>query len=140
MNEKPTRRNLWNLGSISHRSGTDHDYIYDNGGLHKAFVFVLDTGVRTTHEDFSGRAHQGWNAFGTAWGNGAEHGTHVAGIIAGSTSGVAKTAEIIAVRVMDDYGNGTTDDLIAGIVWAAESVRTRSMRYGQTGSFPHVVQ
>ncbi len=48
-------------------------------------------------------------------GNG--HGTHVATTIAGTTYGVAKKAKIVAVRVLDNNGSGTTAGVIAGIDW-----------------------
>lgn len=48
-------------------------------------------------------------------GNG--HGTHVAGTVAGASHGVAKKAKIVAVRVLDDTGNGTTEQVVAGIDW-----------------------
>ncbi|MEU7059921.1 S8 family peptidase [Streptomyces sp. NPDC046197] len=82
-------------------------------------VYVIDTGIRITHKDFGGRARYGWDFVGndrTAQdGNG--HGTHVAGIIAGTAYGVAKKARVVAVRVLDDAGTGTTSQVIAGIDW-----------------------
>lgn len=46
-----------------------------------------------------------------------QHGTHVAGISAGTTYGVAKNAKIIPVRVMDNSGSGTSAAIVAGINW-----------------------
>lgn len=82
-------------------------------------AYVIDTGIRITHKDFGGRAAYGWDFVGNdriaSDGNG--HGTHVAGTIAGTTYGVAKKARVVAVRVLDNAGAGTTAQVIAGIDW-----------------------
>jgi subtilisin family serine protease len=78
---------------------------------------VIDTGIRTTHTQFGGRASNVFDAFG---GSGADcngHGTHVAGTIGGSTYGVAKSALLRGVRVLDCNGSGSTSGVIAGVDW-----------------------
>ncbi|MER7170589.1 S8 family peptidase [Streptomyces mesophilus] len=86
-------------------------------------VYVLDTGVRISHEDFGGRAHNGWDFIDDdpVAEDGFGHGTHVAGTIAGEKHGVAKQAEIVAVRVLDDEGGGTTAGILAGIDWVVQN-------------------
>ncbi|MFE3495764.1 S8 family peptidase [Streptomyces sp. NPDC059169] len=95
------------------------------GGGRGATVYVIDTGVRTSHRDFGGRARSGWDFVdGDAIaqdGNG--HGTHVAAIAAGGANGVARQADVVAVRVLDDTGTGTTSRVIAGIDWVTEHAR-----------------
>lgn len=52
-------------------------YTYSNTGS-GVNVYIIDTGIRTTHNEFGGRAIQGYDAFG---GNSEDcngHGTHVA--------------------------------------------------------------
>ncbi|GHB67209.1 hypothetical protein GCM10010377_67760 [Streptomyces viridiviolaceus] len=88
-------------------------------------VYVIDTGIRTTHRDFGGRAGHGWDFVDrdrTAQdGNG--HGTHVAATAVGTTYGVAKRARVVGVRVLDDAGQGTTAQVIAGIDWVTKHAR-----------------
>jgi subtilisin family serine protease len=82
-------------------------------------VYCLDTGIRFTHVDFGGRAVTGYDAItpgGTA-ADGNGHGTHTAGTIGGSTYGVAKDVQLIAVRVLDNGGSGTYDQVISGVDW-----------------------
>ncbi|MFF4119365.1 S8 family peptidase [Streptomyces sp. NPDC001714] len=88
-------------------------------------VYVIDTGVRITHADFGGRASYGWDFVGNdgSAGDGNGHGTHVAGIIAGTRYGVAKKARIVSVRVLDDTGAGTAAQVIAGVDWVTAHAR-----------------
>ena len=81
-------------------------------------MYVIDTGIYTSHSQFTGRTRFGFDAFG---GNGIDtngHGTHVAGTIAGSTYGVAPAASLVSVRVLDQTGAGSVSGVIAGIDWA----------------------
>ncbi|MFB6632211.1 S8 family peptidase [Streptomyces sp. NPDC056362] len=110
----------WGLDRIDQAdlplSGT---YTYPDSAGDGVTAYVIDTGVRITHSEIAGRAVNGYDAVdGDAVaqdGNG--HGTHVATTIAGTTYGVAKKAKIVAVRVLDNNGSGTTAGVIAGIDW-----------------------
>ncbi|MDX3524507.1 S8 family peptidase [Streptomyces scabiei] len=97
----------------------DRSYTWPRSAGRGVTVYVIDTGVRVTHEEFGGRAVDGWdfvqNDRTAQDGNG--HGTHVAGIVAGTTYGVAKKARIVSVRVLDNAGGGTTSQVIAGVDW-----------------------
>ncbi|MFB8116987.1 S8 family serine peptidase [Streptomyces sp. NPDC056465] len=110
----------WGLDRIDQaETAGDGAYSYPDAAGGDVTAYVIDTGVRVTHKDFEGRAASGFDAVDNDDdaddGNG--HGTHVAGTIAGAAHGVAKKAKIVAVRVLDDAGSGTTEQVVAGIDW-----------------------
>ncbi|MFC7909349.1 S8 family peptidase [Streptomyces nigra] len=110
----------WGLDRIDQSalplSGT---YTYPDSAGSGVTAYVIDTGVRITHQQISGRASYGYDAVDgdTTASDGNGHGTHVATTVAGSTYGVAKKAKVVAVRVLDNNGSGTTAGVIAGIDW-----------------------
>ncbi len=98
-------------------------------------IAILDTGIDANHPDFEGRI--------TAYRDLVEgpededipvspkdpngHGTHVAGIAAGSGAasdgrwrGIAPDAQLIVGRVLDAFGSGRTSTVMAGIEWAID--------------------
>jgi subtilisin family serine protease len=82
-------------------------------------AYIIDTGIRFTHSQFGGRAIKGVDEV-TSGGTAADcngHGTHVAGTVGGSTYGVAKGVTLVAVRVLNCNGSGTTSGVIAGVDW-----------------------
>ncbi|MFJ4281564.1 S8 family peptidase [Streptomyces massasporeus] len=114
----------WGLDRVDQASlplsGT---YTYPDSAGSGVTVYVIDTGVRITHQQISGRAAHGYDAVdgdnNASDGNG--HGTHVATTIAGTTYGVAKKAKIVGVRVLNNSGSGTTAGVIAGIDWVTRN-------------------
>ncbi|MET9323396.1 S8 family peptidase [Streptomyces sp. NPDC003038] len=82
-------------------------------------LYVIDTGLRTSHAEFGGRATIGTDTVGDGQnGNDCQgHGTHVAATAAGATYGVAKRAQVIGVRVLNCEGSGTNSGVIAGVDW-----------------------
>ena len=81
-------------------------------------AYVLDTGILLGHADFGGRAVSGHDVIdGGSADDCNGHGTHVAGTVGGTTHGIAKEVSLVAVRVLDCAGNGSTSGVIAGIDW-----------------------
>ena len=111
----------WGLARVSHRDrlhlSTFTKYAYDHNGGEGVTAYVIDTGINVDHEDFEGRAK---------WGktipkndvdkDGNGHGTHCAGTIASRKYGVAKTAQLVAVKVLGSNGSGSMSDVVAGVV------------------------
>lgn len=111
---------LWGLDRIDQlRLPLSRSYTYPDSAGSGATVYVIDTGVRITHSQIAGRAAYGYDAIDgdTIAPDGNGHGTHVATTVAGTTYGVAKAARIVAVRVLDADGSGTTSGVIAGVDW-----------------------
>jgi subtilisin family serine protease len=109
----------WGIDRIDQRSlplGGTYTYNFTGAGVH---AYIIDTGLRASHQEFTGRVGGGFTVI--ADGNGTNdchgHGTHVAGTLGGSTYGVAKGATIHPVRVFDCTGNGSDSGVIAAVDW-----------------------
>ncbi|MER7959054.1 S8 family peptidase [Streptomyces sp. NPDC096030] len=109
----------WGLDRIDQRDlplSTTYTY---NTQASNVTAYIIDTGIRTSHSEFGGRARVGTDTVGGGQ-NGQDcqgHGTHVAGTVGGAKYGVAKGAKLVAVRVLDCNGSGTTAGVIAGVDW-----------------------
>lgn len=133
----------WGIDRIDSRTGTDGTYDNDGASGEGALVYVLDTGIRISHDDFGGRAEAGWSA-GCRTNNEAScgswvfegviddsssscsgHGTHCASTIGGTTYGVSKGVTVVAVQVLSCGGSGATSGIIEGIEWAVADARAR---------------
>jgi subtilisin family serine protease len=86
-------------------------------------AYVLDTGIRTGHAEFGGRARSGYDFIDsdTVANDCNGHGTHVAGTVGGATFGVAKDVKLVGVRVLDCQGNGSYSKIIAGVDWVTRN-------------------
>lgn len=127
----------WGLARISHREGltlgTFSKYLYDNDGGEGVTSYVIDTGTNIDHVDFEGRAKWGKTIPANDQdidGNG--HGTHCSGTIAGKKYGVAKKANVVAVKVLGTNGSGTMSDVLKGVEWAAAAHKA-AVKEGKKG-------
>jgi hypothetical protein len=113
----------WGVDRVDAREGLDDSYDTGTGGNGAGVhVYVLDTGIRTTHNDFGGRAHPALDSTSgikvcsegdtSCAADGHGHGTHCAGSVGGLTFGVAKGVNLYGVKVLSDQGGGTWSGVI----------------------------
>jgi cerevisin len=131
----------WGLARISNRKALSfanyNKYLYSADGGEGVDVYVIDTGTNTEHVDFEGRAHWGKTIpNGDADEDGNGHGTHCSGTVAGKKYGVAKKANVYAVKVLRSNGSGTMSDVVKGVEYAAtqHTKTVKSKKKGFKGS------
>ncbi|KAK1526082.1 alkaline serine protease Alp1 [Colletotrichum costaricense] len=138
---------IWSLGDLSHKAAGSTEYVYDSTAGEGTTAYVFDTGIRTSHSEFEGRASFGINGVtGSTVSPGSNsdtdgHGTHVAATIVGKTYGVAKKAKVIDIKVFDgstvitaspypDFfvlmiPQGSTSAILTGLNWAVNDITTK---------------
>ncbi|MFH3860988.1 S8 family peptidase [Acinetobacter nosocomialis] len=109
----------WGLDRIDQKAlPLNSTYSYSQTGTGTT-AYIVDTGILSTHQEFSGRVLNGYTAIsdgnGTTDCNG--HGTHVAGTVGGTTYGVAKNVKLVPVRILGCDGSGASSNVIAGLDW-----------------------
>jgi subtilisin family serine protease len=113
----------WNLARLNQReplvSQASYNFTYPDSGGRQSVVYVLDSGIEARHPEFGVRARFGRSfSRGTTDCNG--HGTHVAGTIGSRTYGVAKNVQLVAVKILDCTGSGSTSALIAALNYVGD--------------------
>ncbi len=109
----------WGIDRIDQRDlPLNQTYVYNATGA-GVKAYIIDTGINTAHNEFGGRAINGYDAVDGSLpaADCHGHGTHVSGTVGGATYGVAKGVTLVAVRVLDCSGNGTDSGVVAGINW-----------------------
>jgi subtilisin family serine protease len=120
-------RPAWGLDRIDQREAELNDtYNYTLTGAGVS-VYVFDSGINSSHEEFSGRIEPGFNVINDAYGTEdcSGHGSHTASLIGGTTYGVAKQVKLIPVRVLNcRSGNTSSATLYTAINWVIEHHQT----------------
>ncbi|WP_346535771.1 S8 family peptidase [Micromonospora sp. DPT] len=134
----------WGLDRIDQRSlPLNASYTYPNTASNVR-AYIIDTGIRTTHTDFGGRASWGTNTVDSNNTDCNGHGTHVAGTVGGNRYGVAKAVRLIAVKVLNCSGSGSTTGVVSGINWVTANavkpaVANMSLGGGASSSIDNAV-
>ncbi|KAI1758670.1 alkaline proteinase [Hypoxylon sp. FL1150] len=116
----------WGLGTVSHQTSGSTSYIYDSSAGSGTYAYIVDTGILATHTQFDGRASLGYKAVGGSTADAVGHGTHVAGTIGGTTYGVAKQANIVAVKVFQGTSSATSI-ILDGYAWAVSDITSKGL-------------
>ncbi|SSV01993.1 S8 family peptidase [Acinetobacter baumannii] len=109
----------WGLDRIDQKAlplNSAYSYLQTGSGT---TAYIVDTGILSSHQEFSGRVLSGYTAISDGYGttdcNG--HGTHVAGTVGGTTYGVAKNVNLVPIRILGCDGSGASSNVIAGLDW-----------------------
>jgi subtilisin family serine protease len=138
----------WGLDRIDQATlplNSSYTYLQTGAGVN---VYVIDTGIRASHNDFGGRASAVFDNVGDGR-NGEDchgHGTHVAGTVGGTAYGVAKSVQIRALRVLNCSGSGVASQATAAVDWitanrgSTPSVVNMSINYPGTTALDTAVR
>ncbi|XP_072017873.1 extracellular serine proteinase-like [Amphiura filiformis] len=120
----PTNVASWGLDRVDQRDlplDNTTTYLGDGTDTH---IYVIDTGIRYSHDEFIGRTGDGFNLVNDGFDYDTDcrgHGTHCAGIAAGSTYGIASNATVHSVRVFGCVGGAYTQTILAAMEWVFEN-------------------
>ena len=108
----------WGLDRLDQRTlPRNGAFTYPDKAGEGVTAYILDTGIRTTHADFGGRAVWGINTADSENTDCNGHGTHVASTVGGRDYGVAKKVRLVAVKVLTCAASGSAAGVLAGVDW-----------------------
>ncbi|MET9874255.1 S8 family serine peptidase [Actinacidiphila glaucinigra] len=110
----------WGLTRINNRALGGSGFQVRATGA-RVTSYIVDSGIEFSHPDFGGRAVPGYDAIGDGLDGGDcnGHGTHVAGVVGGGYTGVARKTTLVSVRVFPCVGRTSNSAVIAGVDWVA---------------------
>ncbi|KAG7809574.1 hypothetical protein KL921_003571 [Ogataea angusta] len=102
------------LGTVNRRQLMD--YTYEPGAGSNVSAYVVDTGIKIDHPDFSARARLGASLVqDNLYGDPNGHGTAVAGVIGSETFGVSKQCVLVDYRVFNESGTGQLSTVLEAL-------------------------
>jgi len=130
-NNQQTNARSWGICRCSHYGAIGNNglttFKHDDYAGTGVDMYIIDTGIRITHTEFTGRAVWGANYVDSSNTDGNGHGTHCAGTAAGATVGVARYGRPVAVKVLNAQGSGTNSGVISGVNYCCTTYRQRQV-------------
>jgi subtilisin family serine protease len=117
------------LDRISKRAVQPDGMMRHSGTGRGTSIYVFDGGISAMHPELAGRVRAGFDAFAWTARVCNQHGTAVAGAAAGATLGVAPSAEIVDVKIINcDTGRGTVGAILEAARWVVQDHRAHADR------------
>ncbi|TLD24968.1 hypothetical protein PspLS_05595 [Pyricularia sp. CBS 133598] len=118
---------LARLSQSEPNPGASGTYKFEDSAGEGITVYIVDTGIRATHQEFEDRATFGANFIDQVDADQNGHGSHCAGTIGGKTFGVAKKASLVGVKVLGANGGGSNRGVIQGMQFVAQDVTQKNL-------------
>jgi subtilisin family serine protease len=127
---------LWGLSRVSGATLSTTRALSNDDSLGAGVtIYIIDTGIHSTHNSFGGRSSHGYDSTGEGAGDGNGHGTHCAGTAAGNPHGISRRSPVVAVKVLGRTGSGSTAGVIAGVNWVGSRAGNRVGSMSLGGGF-----
>lgn len=133
-----TGSTIWGLSRVASRTlpdyNTNGEYSYLSGDGTGSYLYLMDSGIYVENVDFGGRAVHGYTVASLNETEGDQdlngHGTHIAGTVMGTTYGLAKQANAIAVKIINQEGTFTTSAFVEGTNWIFDDFTAKAASLG----------